>query len=235
MTVHPTHIHLARLLVGSALVILFACMWPARGFTQSEESRDLPQIVKLIEQGKLPEAEARLQTVLKTEPNSPTAYRVLGYVYLQEQRYPEAERALEQSHKLSPAGNPQALFLLVQTKFALKKTPEAVHLARQLSSFSGNGPQIHYALGRMLRENGEVAEGIPELERAHALGPEDPATTTELLIAYRQQQNAAKAGPLLQSFLQTATYGDIVQAGSRMGDAGALPLAAAAFQRATEL
>ena len=70
---------------------------------------------------------------------------MLGFVYQQKQRLPEAEHALEESLKLSQGKNPQALFLLVQTKFMLKKTQEAVALARQLSSVSADDPKIHYS------------------------------------------------------------------------------------------
>lgn len=235
MTVHHCHLRLSSLLVGSALLLSGMGVGPARALAQNREPGDLPQIIKLIEQGKFPQAEARLQTALKSDPNSATIYRVLGFVYQQEQRFPEAERALEQSLKLSPEGNPQALFLLVQTKFALKKTKEAMALADQLSTHSGDDPQIHYALGRLLRENGQVSEALPELESAHLHAPGNPAITTELLIAYRRQHDSAKADPLLESLLHMATYSDLLQAGSRLGEASELGLAVATFQRATEL
>jgi tetratricopeptide (TPR) repeat protein len=223
------------MLVGSTLLFSWMDVGPIRALAQNREADNLPQIIELIEQGKLPQAEARLEAALKSEPNSSKIYRVLGYVYQQEQRFPEAEHALEESLKLSQGDNPQALFLLVQTKFALKKTREAVALARQLSALLVDDPQIHYALGRLLRENGQVSEALPELENAHSRAAGDLAITTELLIAYRQQRDSAKAGPLLDSLLRTATYSDLVQAGSRLGEAGELGLAVSTFQRATEL
>jgi len=86
-----------------------------------------------------------------------------------------------------------------------------------------------------LRENGQVSEAVNELEKAHSLAARDPAITTELIIAYLQQRDAAKAGPLLESLLHTAAYSDLLEAGSRMGEAGELELAVAAFERAAAL
>jgi tetratricopeptide (TPR) repeat protein len=221
--------------VASALLFYGWGIRQACAFPQNREPESLPQIVKLIEQGKLQAAEAELKLALRSDPNSSTIYRVLGFVYQRQHRLPEAEHALEESLRLSPANNPQAMFLLAQTKFALKKNKEAVALARQLSSLAPDDPHIHYALGRMLRENGQVSEGVGELEKAHALAAQDPATTTELIIGYQQQRDSAKLAPLLESFFGTAPYSDLVQAGSRMAEAGELGLAVSVFQRATDL
>ena len=220
--------------IAGTLFFSFLGTLPTYGLRQKGESGALPRVVSLIEKGRLTEAEAALRAELQQDPKSFTAYRVLGYVYQQQHRFSDAEHALEESVRLSPDNNSQAWFLLAQTKFALKKPGEAVELAGRLSAASAGDPKIHYALGRMLRENGHVREGIAELEKARSLSPGDPAVTTELIISYRQQHSGA-AGQLLQPFLQTATYSDLVQAGSRMGEAGELDLAITAFRRASDL
>jgi len=115
---------LASILLCSGLAAQPAC-----GLPQQAPGGDLPRIVSLIEQGKFREAETQLHAELQRDPNSFTAYRVLGYVWLQQQRYTQAEKALEESLRISPKNNPQALFLLVQAKFALKKPVEALALA----------------------------------------------------------------------------------------------------------
>jgi len=219
-----------------AIILLSGCL---RAGVESLSAQgvppgNLPQIITLIERREFAPAEARLQTELKTDPSNPTLYRVLGFVYQQEQRFPDAERALERSLELSRGTNPQALFLLVGTKFALKKAPEALALARKLSAASGDDPKIHFALGRLLRENGQLGASVQELESARAASPADPAVDTELVIAYTQQHDAVKAEPLLQSVLHTSSYSDLVQAGSRLAEAGVLSLAVSAFQRAVE-
>ena len=50
-----------------------------------------------------------------------------------------------------------------------------------------------------------------------------------------QQHDFAKAHLLLESFLQATAYADLLQAGSRMGEAGEFDLAVATFERATQL
>jgi tetratricopeptide (TPR) repeat protein len=154
---------------------------------------------------------------------------------MRQHRFPEAEHALEESLRRIPQNNPQAMLLLARTKFALKKTREAVALTQQLSALAPDDPTLHYTLGRLLEDNGRVSDSLTELEKAHALAPQDAAITTELIVSYRRQQDSAKATPLLQAFLATASYSDLVQAGSRLGEAGELEPAIPIFQRATEL
>jgi tetratricopeptide (TPR) repeat protein len=219
------------------LVLLAFCRDPHsyQYFAAPPGESNLQQIATLIEQGQYREAEAMLQQAVKSDPTSPPVHRLLGILYQREEKLAQAEEALEKAVKLSGGRDPQTLFLLCQTKFALKKTREALGLAAQASVLAGNEPQAHYALGRLLRENGQVVEAVRELEKARSLAPQNPAVTTELIIAYQQQGRTAQAEERLQPFLKTASHDDLVQAGSRFGEAGQFAVAARAFERALVL
>ncbi len=154
---------------------------------------------------------------------------------IQQGKFPQAEAKLQGLVQSSNAKEPEALFLLCKVEFVLQKTDEALALARQISQLAGTDPQPHYAVGRLLRENGHAAEGTKELEKAHALAPANPAITTELVAAYLDEHRAPEADKLFEPLLKTATYEDLLQAGSRLAEANHFEEAVAAFERAVAL
>jgi tetratricopeptide (TPR) repeat protein len=196
---------------------------------------ELDQIVTLIEEGRLRDAESRLQDVLRTEPNSGPAYRLLGILHRREGKFAQAEADLEKAVKLGGGKDPQTLFLLAQIKFAVKKTQEALDLAAQVSTLDASDPSALYAVGRLLRENSLAEEAAKELDRAGSLAPQNPAIATELILAELDCGRAGPAEALLGLFVATAAYDDLVQAGSRFAEAGRFAVAVRAFERAVDL
>src|SRR5947209_2442836 len=91
------------------------------GLSFAPAQNEMQQIAEAIQSGKLKEAEAALASLLKSQPNSVEAYRLLGAVFEREQKLQQAESALQRAAKLSGGKDPQALFLLCQTEFDLKK------------------------------------------------------------------------------------------------------------------
>ncbi len=160
---------------------------------------------------------------------------MLGLVYQREGKLREAERALQRAVELSGDRDPQLIFLLGQVEFALKKPAQALALVERVGKLAANIAAAHSSLGHLLLENGYPREAALELENAHALAPADPAIITELIAAYMNAREPEKARPLLASFLASASYEDLLQAGSRWGDVGQFPAATRAFQRALEL
>ncbi len=219
--------------VPSVAVILFFFL--AAGQSVLFAQGDLPEVSGLIGQGKLDEAEAKLRLSLKADPNSLPALRLLGIVYQRQEKLPQAEGVLEKAVRVSEGKDLQALFLLSKTRFALKKTREALDLADKLSKLAGNDPQAHFALGRLLRENAATDAAVRELETSREFAPQNPAVTTELITAYLEQGHREKAEALFQPFLESASYDDLIQAGSRFGEAVKFGAAARAFERAVGL
>lgn len=208
-------------------------------FVRSSAARaaqgELQPIAALIEQGQFGDAERRLQDFLRTEPNSGPAYRLLGILHQRQGKFPQAEADLEKAVNLTGGRDPQTLFLLAQTKFAVKKSHEALDIIAQVSTLASTDASAHYAAGRLLRENSLAEEAAKELERARSLAPQNPAITTELILAELDRGRAGLAETLLRPFLGGATYDDLVQAGTRFAEAGRFAVAVLAFEHAVEL
>ena len=205
------------------------------GLSFAPTQNDMQQIAEAIRSGKLKEAEAALGSLLKSHPNSVDAYRLLGAVFEREQKLQQAESALQKAARLSGGKDPQVLFLLCQTEFDLKKKTEALSLAHQLATLAGDNVQAHYALGRLLRENGFTPEAIQELATAIRLAPGNPAVTPELIVAYLDQGRGQEADAMLKSFIRSAPYEDLLNAGSRFGETGKSAAAVNVFERAVQL
>lgn len=217
--------------------LTFSCLLasPIAGLSFVQAQDNVQQIAEAIQRGELKEAEAALASLLRTHPNSADAYRLLGAVFEREQKLQQAESALQTAANLSGGKDPQVLFLLCQTEFELKKQTEALGLAHQLAALAGDDPQAHYALGRLLRENGVAQEATQQLATAARLGPGNPAVTTELIVAYLDQGRGQEADELLRSLIRSASYEDLLNAGSRFGETGKSCPAIEAFARAVQL
>jgi tetratricopeptide (TPR) repeat protein len=200
-----------------------------------DDHSELGKIASLVESGQLEEAESTLKAIIKRDPQSSPAYRLLGLVYQKEEKYSQAENALERASSLSAGKDPETLFLLCQTEFALKNTRKALELAGEASFLAGDNPQGHYALGRLLRENSQSRNALQELERARALAPDNPSVATELILANLDLGRESQAEELLRSVLTSASYHDLLEAGARFGDASKFLFAVRVFERALEL
>jgi tetratricopeptide (TPR) repeat protein len=221
----------ANCVVLLAFVVTEIFFAPARG--QQPPDPDLSSVLDLIRKGNLPAAEKKLLEADRARPGLYQVQRLLGAVYEKEEKYPDAEAALERAARLSKQPDPEDLFLLCKVEFALNKTAEAVALARHISELKDIRPL--YAVGRLLRENGQGGEAIVVLEKARSLAPQNPAIATELVAAYLDERRNSEAQTLLESLLNTAGYEDLIQAGSRLGEANKFGAAVEAFERAAQL
>ncbi len=228
-------IHVTSCKLPLALIVLLLGFFSAFVRAERLTESDFQQIAALMERGQLREAEAKLQEGLKADPDSVLAHRLLGVLYQREGNFPQAEGTLERAAQLSHRKDPQTLFALCQTKFALKKTHEALDLAAQVSALAENDPRARYALGRLLRDSSFPEQAARELEKARALAPQNPAITTELIAAYLDEKRREEAEGLLQPLINTASYDDLIQAGSRFGEAGQFAAAVRALERATQI
>ena len=195
----------------------------------------IQSIVGLIRQGRLPEAHARLLVAVKKNPDSPALFRLLGIVCQREKKFAEAREALQKGVNLTGGKDPQLLFLLCQIEFTLKNRAEALRHANQVSVLKNANPMAHYSLGLLMLDNACPHDAVSELEKARKLAPENPAITTELIVALLNDNNRPRAAELMTGFFKHASYGDLVQAGSRFGDAGHFAAAARAFRLALQI
>jgi tetratricopeptide (TPR) repeat protein len=216
------------------LSFFLAASFPPQLLTAGTTATDLAEVASLIQQARLDAAEARLKKMEVENPDNGAIYRLLGIVYERRAQFAPAEKALARAVALSVNKDPQLLFLLCQTEFALHKRKEALQLANQISGLAESNPVAHYSLGRLLAVNSEFDEALAELRKAHSLAADNPAITTELIIAYLCAKREQPALRLMTSFFQNAGYDDLIQAGARFGDAGQFAAAERAFTLATQ-
>ena len=86
----------AKLRLQSFLVIVVYAILGCPG-RLSAQPAELASAITLIHQGQLELAEKKLQRVVVRQPHSARAFKLLGFVYMREQRYDEAEGALRRA------------------------------------------------------------------------------------------------------------------------------------------
>lgn len=176
-----------------------------------------------------------LRGVLSTQPDSPPANQMLGVVLDREEKFQEAEQVLDKAARLSGGQEPQVLLALCHAKFALGKRSEARALARQLAAQAGDSAPLHYALGTLLRENGLAESAMPELQKARALAPGNPAVITESVVAALDLGRGQEAADLLSALMKSASYDDLLNSGARFGETGKNDAAVQTLERAVQL
>jgi tetratricopeptide (TPR) repeat protein len=228
---------LRRVSVHCPLLLLVFLISAQRSHILASESLQarIEHDVSLVAQGKFHEAETDLREIIKQVPDSFPAYKLLGVVYMREGNYAESETALQMAMQLSQGKDPQTLYYLSQVEFALKKSNGGLKLAMQAITLAPDNPQALYSVGRLLRENSFPAEAVQALNKAHDLVPTNAAITTELILGDLDQQRVTHANTLVGTLLQSASFVDLIQAGTRFGEGGRNELAVRVFQRAVEI
>ena len=160
---------------------------------------------------------------------------MLGVVLEKEEKFQEAEHILEKAAKLSGGQDPQILLGLCDAEFALRKRSEAQALAARVAAQAGDSAQLHYALGTLLRENGLAESALPELQKARALAPDNPAVITESVVAALDLGREEDAADQLARLLKSASYEDLLSAGARFGETGKNDAAVQTLERAVHL
>ena len=134
----------------------------------------------LLQQGKLEDAQNKLQEELQQNPSRPEGYALLGLVYTAEKNYPEALSAFQQGLKLNPKStgirNDMGNLYVAQGNLdlAAKEFREVVRLSP--ADYDGN-----YNLALVLLAKKQPAEAIPCLLRIH---PQTTASQFTLTRAY---------------------------------------------------
>jgi len=139
----------------------------------------------LLRQGKLEDAQVKLQEELQQNPSRPEGYALLGLVYTAQKNYSEALSAFQQGLKLNPKStgirNDMGNLYVAQGNLDLadKEFREVVRL--NPADYDGN-----YNLALVLLTKKQPAEAIPYLLRIH------PQTTASQLSLTRAYLDAGK-------------------------------------------
>lgn len=107
----------------------------------------------LMGQHKYGDSRAKLDELLKTNPNSPDANFQIGVLDLAENKYKEAGDQFKRTYQLNPA-NSRGLLGIVESEMALGKPDEALNILRGEAAKAPNRLEIQVAMG-----NTEVRSG----------------------------------------------------------------------------
>jgi len=123
------------------------------------QSTELSRISSLIQQGELDAAEQRLHSYLLKLPHSPKANDLLGIVYLRQERYKQAEEALQQAVTGAP-GLLEPRLDLGDAYLAEGKPDLALAAYRGASKLAPHDVRTNIALAKLDLTAGEFAESI---------------------------------------------------------------------------
>src|ERR1035441_6322174 len=178
---------------------------------------------------KFGDSRVMLDTMIKTNPNSPDVLFQLGVVNLADSRYKEAEDAFRRSYQLNPA-NSRGLMGIVETNMAQNKTEEALKLLQAESDKSPGRVDLLLSMANVAVRAGKYDFAIQTYERI--LGQMDKSVKPgEIYLrigeTYRRKGDANNAIKALQKARETlpdkpellATLGLVLDGASRKPEA----------------
>jgi rhomboid protease GluP len=108
---------------------------------------------------------ARLQAVIKQQPNLAQAHFALAQAYLARQQYPEAEAEFKRVIQLLP-GNLDAQYDLGMVYLSEKRLEDAKSSFTQILAQDPNSAEGHYGLGLVLADQQNHSAAIEEFKKA---------------------------------------------------------------------
>jgi Tfp pilus assembly protein PilF len=108
---------------------------------------------------------ARLQAVIKQQPNLAPAHFALAQAYLARDQYPEAEAELKRVIQLQP-GNLDARFDLGLVYLSERRPEDAKSAFTQILAQDPNSAEGHYGLGLVLADQQNHSAAIEEFKKA---------------------------------------------------------------------
>ncbi len=122
---------------------------------------EIDYAIVLGEKGMYAPALERLTDVEKRYPNFWPASYNLAYTYYKLGQQPEAEKYFLEAIRIKPY-KPDAFLYLGMTRFKMGQTPEAIAAVRQAIAIRPKGYAYHFALGIMLKTQGDLNGALRE-------------------------------------------------------------------------
>lgn len=179
---------IARLLLA---VLALAMSWPSAG----RDPESLARAQAAFQQGDWPRAERECELALKEQPDNPRAYKLLGMVFVAQQRFENATAPLSRACALAPRDE-LACYYVGRNYFALSEYEKSrVVLAKALAD-SPKSDRIKTGLGLTLEALGQAKEAERYLAEAARSGDAQPLSAYgEFLF---RQGRVAESVPVLR-------------------------------------
>ncbi|HEV2691091.1 MAG TPA: tetratricopeptide repeat protein [Bryobacteraceae bacterium] len=141
-----------------------------------------------------------MQDLVTRYPSSPGVHYLSGSYELAEKADVAVDEFLAEL-KINPV-HAGALSALAAEYIRRGEPDKGLPYARQLVAILPDALASHALLGRLLAEQGDIAEGIRELEKARSIDPDHPEPHIALASLYAKQGRKAEAARERQEFLR---------------------------------
>ena len=172
---------------------------PALASDRIQQQRNLGE--QHYQAGRLSEAEACFQEVLKSQPDNPNLWRLLGIVATQQQHYSSAIERLNRSIELDPNAsksyNTLGVIYLRQQKWL-----EAIDCFQSAIQLQPSDASAHAQLGNVYQLQGQSEAAIAAYQQALHLKPDLSPVRIKLGQIYIQQRKFPDAIASFQQVLQ---------------------------------
>ncbi|MGK0186211.1 MAG: tetratricopeptide (TPR) repeat protein [Verrucomicrobiales bacterium] len=164
-------------LIGEPLdkILASAVPYPGKWLGQPAGASPNSIAVRFVEGGYIKEAEEYLRQLTNENYSHPTlspgdAFVLLGAILLDRNRLEESAEAFKKALHIAPHHR-QSQIELAGVLTRLKRSKEAIKYYQKALSIRQNDPTVHFRIGMLLIELGEVAAAIPALETSVGLRP----------------------------------------------------------------
>ena len=142
----------------------------------------------LAESGMYGAALERFADVVKYHPTYWTAIFNLGLTYYKTGRMPQAEEYFLQAIRVNP-NKPDQYFYLAMAQFKSGQTPQAIAAVRQAIAIRPTGYAYHFALGVMLKTQGDRAGALREFKTELGNYPEESSAAAQVMELEHQLES----------------------------------------------
>ena len=182
----------ARSITWTRLLALVAVAFLLQGEVAGQSPQ---QAFRLLQEGKLADAENAFRALLDRYPNQPSLHGGLGMVYSRMNRYAEAVHEFERVLELKP-GDLMTHNNLAVTYLRLDQQEKAIEQFEQVTVLDPGRASAFYNLGLLYLKKANLPRALAALERAHHLQPGDPAIIVYLVEIYLDLGRTREAVPL---------------------------------------
>jgi len=163
--------------------------------------REFQFAVGQYESGRLPQAAAALETLLREAPESFEVHELLGMIYAAQSENAKASSHLEKAVHLKPKSASARMNLAINL-VQLGKLQLAEAEFRKALDLEPQNYDANHNLGELYVRAGNVAAAMPYLERAQQIKPSAYDNGYDLALAYIVVNRFADARQLLRSMLK---------------------------------
>ena len=186
-----------------ALLPRAACVHAQKAAPSATErlDRQFQAAVAQYESGRLPEAAAALEALVREVPESFEVHELLGLVYSAQSQDAKASTHLEKAVRLKPGSASARMNLAINLAQLGKLQPAEAEFKKALDLEPQNYDANHN-LGELYVRAGKVPAATPYLEQAQRINPAAYDNGYDLAIAYIVSNRLPDARQLLQTLLK---------------------------------